>query len=68
MKWYNLILDYNKLVLLFPGDKKLQWEWRDMRNKRRNELRKKMDELDDDYREMIPHGTLKVDDLAKLLA
>ena len=39
-----------------------------MRNKRRNELRKKMDELDDDYREMIPHGTLKVDDLAKLLA
>ncbi|KAF8055803.1 hypothetical protein N665_1286s0013 [Sinapis alba] len=30
---------------------------------------KKMDELDDeDYREVIPHGTLKVDELAKLLA
>ncbi|KAJ0254176.1 CRS2-associated factor 1 [Hirschfeldia incana] len=31
-------------------------------------VEKKMDELDEDYREVIPHGTLKVDELAKLLA
>ncbi|EOA30008.1 hypothetical protein CARUB_v10013113mg [Capsella rubella] len=31
-------------------------------------LKKKIDEFDEDYREVLPHGTLKVDELAKLLA
>ncbi|KAG7584460.1 RNA-binding CRM domain [Arabidopsis suecica] len=31
-------------------------------------LKKKMDEFAEDYREVIPHGTLKLDELAKLLA
>ncbi|AEC06956.1 unnamed protein product [Arabidopsis thaliana] len=30
--------------------------------------KKKMDEFAEDYREVMPHGTLKVDELAKLLA
>ncbi|CDY35920.1 BnaA07g00670D [Brassica napus] len=38
----------------------------DKREKEGVEL--KMEELDEDYREVIPHGTLKVDELAKLLA
>ncbi|ESQ50369.1 hypothetical protein EUTSA_v10001924mg [Eutrema salsugineum] len=36
--------------------------------KEKEGLKKKLEEFDEDYREVIPHGTLKVDELAKLLA
>lgn len=38
------------------------------REEKKEGLKKKMDEFAEDYREVIPHGTLKVDELAKLLA
>ncbi|CAA7013946.1 unnamed protein product [Microthlaspi erraticum] len=36
--------------------------------KEKEGLKKKLDVFDEDYREVLPHGTLKVDELAKLLA
>lgn len=36
--------------------------------KEKEGLKKTVNEFDEDYREVIPHGTLKVDELAKLLA
>uniref|UniRef100_A0A1J3DBP9 CRS2-associated factor 1, chloroplastic n=1 Tax=Noccaea caerulescens TaxID=107243 RepID=A0A1J3DBP9_NOCCA len=36
--------------------------------KKKEGLKKKLDVFDEDYREVLPHGTLKVDELAKLLA
>ncbi|CAN6868938.1 unnamed protein product [Brassica oleracea] len=54
--------------VVVPGRKEVaaRVERYDKREKEGVEL--KMEELDEDYREVIPHGTLKVDELAKLLA
>lgn len=52
-----------------PGRKEVAVRVERYEKKKKEGIEKKIDELDDeDYREVIPHGTLKVDELAKLLA
>lgn len=51
-----------------PGRKDVAVRVERYEKKEKEGIEKKIDELDEDYREVIPHGTLKVDELAKLLA
>lgn len=51
-----------------PGRKEVAVSVERYKKKEKEGIEKKIDELDEDYREVIPHGTLKVDELAKLLA
>ncbi|CAH8365724.1 unnamed protein product [Eruca vesicaria subsp. sativa] len=53
---------------VIPGRKEVAVRVERYKGKEKEGVEKKMDELDEDYREVIPHGTLKVDELAKLLA